>query len=123
MLLHPHRKEVMKALEPEVEAWMQEYLIPAEKIWQPTDLLPDSSNENFYESVRQIREEARELPYDFWVVLVADAITEEALPTYESWIMDTTETAGLAGHVIGLPKKTDMAMRLTNTFISRAWST
>ncbi len=88
MLLHPHRKEVMKALEPEVEAWMQEYLIPAEKIWQPTDLLPDSSNENFYESVRQIREEARELPYDFWVVLVADAITEEALPTYESWIMD-----------------------------------
>lgn len=88
MLLHPHRKEVMRALEPEVEAWMQEYLIPAEKIWQPTDLLPDSSNENFYESVRQIREEARELPYDFWVVLVADAITEEALPTYESWIMD-----------------------------------
>lgn len=78
----------MRALEPEVEAWMQEYLIPAEKIWQPTDLLPDSSNENFYESVRQIREEARELPYDFWVVLVADAITEEALPTYESWIMD-----------------------------------
>lgn len=88
MSLHPHRKEVMKALEPGVDAWMQEYLIPAEKIWQPTDLLPDSSNENFYESVRQIREEARELPYDFWVVLVADAITEEALPTYESWIMD-----------------------------------
>ncbi len=88
MSLHPHRKEVMNALEPEVGAWMQEYLIPAEKIWQPTDLLPDSSNENFYESVRQIREEARELPYDFWVVLVADAITEEALPTYESWIMD-----------------------------------
>lgn len=88
MSLHPHRKEVMNALEPEVGIWMQEYLIPAEKIWQPTDLLPDSSNENFYESVRQIREEARELPYDFWVVLVADAITEEALPTYESWIMD-----------------------------------
>jgi len=88
MPLHPQRKEVMKTLEPEVDAWMQEYLIPAEKIWQPTDLLPDSSNENFYEAVRQIREEARELPYDFWVVLVADTITEEALPTYESWIMD-----------------------------------
>ena len=28
------------------------------------------------------------MPYDFWVVLVGDMITEEALPTYESWLMD-----------------------------------
>ncbi len=28
------------------------------------------------------------MPYDFWVVLVGDTITEEALPTYESWLMD-----------------------------------
>jgi acyl-[acyl-carrier-protein] desaturase len=24
----------------------------------------------------------------FWVTLVGDTITEEALPTYESWLMD-----------------------------------
>ena len=31
---------------------------------------------------------SKELSYDFWVVLVGDMITEEALPTYESWLMD-----------------------------------
>ena len=40
------------------------------------------------DAVHQIREEAKELGYDFWVTLVADTITEEALPTYESWLMD-----------------------------------
>src|SRR5690606_5496604 len=33
-------------------------------------------------------EVAKDLPYDFWVVLVGDTITEEALPTYETWLMD-----------------------------------
>ena len=42
----------------------------------------------FYEEVKEIRELSKELPYDFWVVLVGDMITEEALPTYESWLMD-----------------------------------
>jgi acyl-[acyl-carrier-protein] desaturase len=40
------------------------------------------------DEISQIREEAKELEYDFWVVLVADMVTEEALPTYESWLMD-----------------------------------
>jgi len=35
-----------------------------------------------------LRELSKELPYDFWVVLVGDTITEEALPTYESWLID-----------------------------------
>jgi acyl-[acyl-carrier-protein] desaturase len=30
----------------------------------------------------------KDLPYDFLVTLVGDTITEEALPTYESWLMD-----------------------------------
>ena len=38
--------------------------------------------------MKELRELAKELPYDFWVVLVGDTITEEALPTYESWLMD-----------------------------------
>ena len=31
--------------------------------------------------------QCRELPYDYLAVLVGDVITEEALPTYESWLM------------------------------------
>jgi acyl-[acyl-carrier-protein] desaturase len=67
---------------------VNDYLIPVEKIWQPTDLLPDSEKETFFEEVKELREIAKDLPYDFWVVLVGDTITEEALPTYESWLIE-----------------------------------
>ena len=88
MSLHNIRLEVMQLLERKVDSFMEEFLIPVEKIWQPTDLLPDSNNENFLEEVKELREISKDLPYDFWVTLVGDTITEEALPTYESWLMD-----------------------------------
>ena len=78
----------MQAIEPQVAGFMDSFLIPVEEIWQPSDFLPDSQSEKFYDDLEQIREEAKELSYDFWVTLVADTITEEALPTYESWLMD-----------------------------------
>ena len=78
----------MQLLEKSVDSFVDNYLIPVEKIWQPTDLLPDSQNENFQEELTELREIAKDLPYDFWVTLVGDTITEEALPTYESWLMD-----------------------------------
>ena len=82
------RLEVMQLLEKKIDSFMDEFLIPVEKIWQPTDLLPDSNDENFLEEVNELREISKDLPYDFWVTLVGDTITEEALPTYESWLMD-----------------------------------
>lgn len=78
----------MQTVEKSIDTFVDKYLIPVEDIWQPTDLLPNSQEEGFMEHVMQIREEAKELGYDFWVVLVADMVTEEALPTYESWLMD-----------------------------------
>lgn len=88
MSLKNVRLEVMKFLEKDVESLIEKYLIPIEKIWQPTDFLPNSEGDTFFEEVREIRELSKELPYDFWVVLVGDMITEEALPTYESWLME-----------------------------------
>ena len=82
------RLEVMQAIEPKVEGFMDSFLIPIEDIWQPSDFLPDSESNDFMEHIHQIREESKELGYDFWVTMVADTITEEALPTYESWLMD-----------------------------------
>ncbi len=82
------RLEVMQQLEDKVDGFIDQFLIPVEKIWQPTDFLPDSQSDDFYDEITEIRELAKELPYDFWVVLVGDTITEEALPTYESWLMD-----------------------------------
>lgn len=82
------RLEVMKFLEKDIDAFVDEYLVPIETIWQPSDFLPDSRKETFYEDLKEMREIAKDLPYDFWIVLIGDMITEEALPTYESWLMD-----------------------------------
>jgi acyl-[acyl-carrier-protein] desaturase len=82
------RLEVMQTIEPKVKGFMDSYLIPVEENWQPSDFLPDSQSDNFLDDIEQIQEESKELGYDFWVTMVADTITEEALPTYESWLMD-----------------------------------
>jgi acyl-[acyl-carrier-protein] desaturase len=82
------RLEVMQFLEKSVDNFIEQFLIPVEKIWQPTDMLPNSEEESFLDEVKDLREIAKDLPYDFWVVLVGDTITEEALPTYESWLME-----------------------------------
>ncbi|MBN4085061.1 acyl-ACP desaturase [Flavobacteriaceae bacterium AH-315-B10] len=88
MSLKNIRLEVMQFLEKDVDSLIQKYLIPIDDIWQPTDFLPNSEGDNFFEEVEEIRELAKDLPYDLWVVLIGDMITEEALPTYESWLMD-----------------------------------
>ncbi len=82
------RKEVMQTLEKNIDSFVDKFLIPVEKIWQPTDFLPNSQQDTFIEEVKEIQEISKELDDDFWVVLVGDTITEEALPTYESWLLD-----------------------------------
>lgn len=59
-------------------------LKPIEKSWQPQELLPNPDSDGFYEQVRELRSRAKEVPDDYFVVLVGDMITEEALPTYHS---------------------------------------
>jgi len=82
------RKEVMLTLEKNVGTFLNDYLIPPEKIWQPTDFLPNPQSDSFMHEVEEIRELSKELGNDFWISLVGDMITEEALPTYESWLLD-----------------------------------
>ncbi len=80
------RLEVMQHLEKFVEETADKFLKPVETMWQPADLLPDSREEGFFDQVKELQERARELDYDFWAVLIGDTITEEALPTYETWL-------------------------------------
>ena len=82
------RIEVMNFLAKKIDSIIAEYLKSIDTNWQPTDFLPDSSSENFTAQVKDLQEQCRELPYDYLAVLVGDVITEEALPTYESWLMD-----------------------------------
>lgn len=82
------RLEVMQFLDTKVDEFVDKFLIPIETIWQPSDFLPDAQSDTFFEDVKEIQEIAKDLPYDFWVAMVGDTITEEALPTYEAWLMD-----------------------------------
>jgi acyl-[acyl-carrier-protein] desaturase len=88
MNLHPSRLEVMKFLGQNIDVMISDYLKNIDDNWQPSDFLPESNKEKFLEEIKELQLQCKELPYDYLVVLVGDVITEEALPTYESWLMD-----------------------------------
>ncbi|WP_301924454.1 acyl-ACP desaturase [Ferruginibacter sp.] len=78
----------MNFLAKKIDSIIDEFLKKIDTNWQPSDFLPDSSSENFTAQLKDLQEQCKELPYDYLAVLVGDVITEEALPTYESWLMD-----------------------------------
>ena len=82
------RLEVMQTLEKTIGEVIKKYLKPVEEYWQPSDFLPDTNADNFHEKLEELQDLAHQMSYDLFVVLIGDTITEEALPTYESWIMD-----------------------------------
>ncbi len=82
------RREVMQTLAKSMDEFLDKYLVPIEENWQPADMLPDSSSPNFVSKVEEIQELSKDLDYDLLAVLIGDTITEEALPTYEAWLMN-----------------------------------
>ena len=80
----PQKIEIFKSMEDWAEQNLLTHLKDVEKSWQPQDFLPDPASDGFKDQVRGLRERARELPGDYFVVLVGDMITEEALPTYQT---------------------------------------
>lgn len=82
----PEKIEIFKSLEDWAESNILVHLKQVEKSWQPQDFLPDPASEGFEEEVRELRARAKEIPDDYYVCLVGDMITEEALPTYQTML-------------------------------------
>jgi acyl-[acyl-carrier-protein] desaturase len=80
------RREVMRHIEKYMLEKMYDFLKPIDDIWQPSDFLPDSTKDTFFSEIKELRGNANGLSYDLLAVLIGDTITEEALPTYESWL-------------------------------------
>lgn len=80
------RFEVIKSMEGFVREHLPSLLVPVEESWQPNDFVPEMNSENWAEQVAEFKGKAQLLPDDVLVVLVGDMVTEEALPTYQSWI-------------------------------------
>lgn len=82
----PQKIEIFKSLEDWAEENILVHLKPVEKCWQPQDFLPEPESEGFLESVEELRKRAKEIPDEYFVCLVGDMITEEALPTYQTML-------------------------------------
>uniref|UniRef100_H8ZQ52 Acyl-[acyl-carrier-protein] desaturase n=1 Tax=Ophrys arachnitiformis subsp. archipelagi TaxID=884019 RepID=H8ZQ52_OPHAA len=82
----PHKMEIFKSLENWAEKNLLTLLKPVENSWQPQDFLPDPSSCEFYEQTKELRKRAMEIPDDYYVCLVGNMITEEALPTYQTFL-------------------------------------
>ncbi|KAL6768704.1 Acyl-[acyl-carrier-protein] desaturase 5, chloroplastic [Auxenochlorella protothecoides] len=80
--LTPERMELINGMSAFAEERILPVLQPVEKLWQPQDLLPDPESPDFLDQVAELRARAANVPDDYFVVLVGDMITEEALPTY-----------------------------------------
>lgn len=87
----PEKREIFKSL----DGWAREnilvHLKSVDESWQPHDLLPDTISDGFEEQVKELRERAKEIPDDYFVVLVGDMITEEALPSYMAMFNRTND--------------------------------
>lgn len=80
------RYEVIKSMEDFVEKNLSALLKPVNESWQPSDFLPDLTKDDWKDEIAAFRHRAKDLPDDVLVVLVGDMITEEALPTYQTWL-------------------------------------
>lgn len=78
----PEKAEIFTFLNDWVEKNVLVLLKDVEENWEPADFLPDASSEGFHEQLKELQARSREIPDDYFVALVGDMITEEALPTY-----------------------------------------
>jgi len=78
--------EVIKSMEGFVAENLGSLLKPVEESWQPSDFLPDMTKEDWREQLAEFRTRGANLSDEVLVVLVGDMITEEALPTYQTWL-------------------------------------
>ncbi|XP_065876172.1 stearoyl-[acyl-carrier-protein] 9-desaturase 5, chloroplastic-like [Euphorbia lathyris] len=82
--------EIFKSLEDWAEKNLLINLKPVEKSWQPQEFLPDPHSPEFYDQIEELRERSSQLSDEYFVVLVGDMVTEEAVPTYMS-ILNTLD--------------------------------
>jgi acyl-[acyl-carrier-protein] desaturase len=77
--------EILKSIESFVESQLP-LLKSVQDSWQPSDLLPDMADADWHEKLQALRKEMSALPDEILVVLTGNLVTEEALPSYQTWL-------------------------------------
>ena len=79
------KMEVIQSVEHYVEQFIQEKMKEPEECWQPTDFLPDFSDPDFQDKIQILQKSLANVPDTVLVSLVGNMITEEALPSYQTF--------------------------------------
>jgi acyl-[acyl-carrier-protein] desaturase len=77
--------EVITQLDDFVGHAVDTVLVDPEDCWQPSDFLPDFSNPEAMEDVKLLQERASGIPDTVLTSLIGNLITEEALPSYQTY--------------------------------------
>ncbi len=57
-----------------------------EESWQPSDFMPAANDPDWHQKIAELRKGAAGLSDEILVVLVGNTVTEEALPSYQTWL-------------------------------------
>jgi acyl-[acyl-carrier-protein] desaturase len=76
--------EVIGMIQGFVAQKVQSSLLDPDDCWQPTDFLPDLSQQDAVEEVKKLRKRSSCIPDSIITSLVGNMITEEALPSYQT---------------------------------------
>ncbi len=88
------KTEVIKEMEPYVGEQLG-LIKPVEDCWQPSDLLPNMAEKNWRDCLEDFREKSAGVSDEALAVLIGNMITEDALPSYETWLQ---HLEGIGGH-------------------------
>ncbi|MFC3879114.1 acyl-ACP desaturase [Algoriphagus namhaensis] len=77
--------EVISQIEGFVAEAVDTILVDPDECWQPTDFLPDFSDPNIHEEIKALQQRAEGIPDTVLSSLVGNMITEEALPSYQTY--------------------------------------
>lgn len=77
--------EVISQLDDFVGHAVDNVLVDPDTCWQPSDFLPDFHNPEVFEEVKLLQKRAEGIPDTVLTSLVGNMITEEALPSYQTY--------------------------------------
>jgi len=77
--------EVISQLDGLVDDAVDNILVDPDKCWQPSDFLPDFGNPDIHEEIKLLQQRAEGIPDTVLTSLIGNMITEEALPSYQTY--------------------------------------
>jgi acyl-[acyl-carrier-protein] desaturase len=77
--------EVISQLDGFVGNAVDNVLVDPDECWQPSDFLPDMGQPDAFDEVKKLQERAAGIPDTIITSLIGNMITEEALPSYQTY--------------------------------------